>query len=79
MSLEAIKIDLARQLFNIDKKTVLEQIKKILEKEAIVAYTTSGEPLTKEAYIAKVKVAEADIEQGNYTTHEQLLEEIKKW
>ena len=79
MSLESIKIDIAKQLFNIDKMTVLEQIKRILEKEAVVAYTTSGEPLTKEAYIAKVKAAEADIEQGNYTTHEQLLKDIEKW
>ncbi len=79
MSLESIKIDIAKQLFNIDKMTVLEQIKRILEKETVVAYTTSGEPLTKEAYIAKVKAAEADIEQGNYTTHEQLLKDIEKW
>lgn len=79
MNLETLKIDLAKQLFNIDKEAVLNRIKDILDKEEIVAYTIDGKPLTKKAYIDSVKEAEKDIETGNYTTHQQLLEEIKKW
>ena len=79
MNLETTKIDLVKQLFNINKESVLKQIKTILDREEIVAYTVDGKPLTREAYIKEIKKAEKDIENGNYTTHEQLLEEIKKW
>lgn len=79
MNIESIKIDLAKQLFNIDKTAVLEKIKAILDKEEIVAYTTEGKPLSREAYIKAVKNAEQDIDNGNYITHSQLLENSKKW
>ena len=79
MSLETLKIDLAKQLFNIDKKAVLNRIKDILDKEEIVAYTVDGKSLTKKEYIATITEAEKDIEKGNYTTQEQLLVEIRKW
>ena len=57
----------------------MKQIKAILDREEIVAYTTSGKPLTREAYIQEIKKAEKDIDNGNYITHQELLEEIKKW
>lgn len=79
MSIETIKIDLVKQLFNINKKSVLKQIKAILDKEEIVAYTTSGKPLTRKAYIQEIKKAEKDIDNGNYITHQKLLDDIKKW
>lgn len=49
----------------------------VLDKEEIVAYTTEGKPLSREAYIKAVKNAEKDIDNGNYITHSQLLENIK--
>lgn len=79
MSIETIKIDLVKQLFNINKESVLKQIKAILDKEEIVAYTTSGKPLTRKAYIQEIKKAEKDIDNGNYITHQELLDDIKKW
>ena len=79
MNIETTKIDLVNQLFNINKESVLKQIKAILDREEIVAYTTSGKPLTREAYIQEIKKAEKDIDNGNYITHQELLEEIKKW
>lgn len=79
MSIETIKIDLVKQLFNINKESVLKQIKAILDKEEIVAYTTSGKPLTRKAYIQEIKKAEKDIDNGNYITHQKLLDDIKKW
>lgn len=79
MNIEAIKIDLAKQLLNINKTSVLEKIKAILDKEEIVAYTTDGKPLSREAYIKAVKNSEKDIDNGNYITHNQLLEKIKSW
>ncbi len=79
MSIETIKIDLVKQLFNINKESVLKQIKAILDKEEIVAYTTSGKSLTRKAYIQEIKKAEKDIDNGNYITHQELLDDIKKW
>jgi len=79
MNLESIKIDIAKQLFNINSTTVLQKIKAILDKEEIVAYTTDGKPLSRDQYIKAVKNAEQDIDNGNYITHSQLLENFKKW
>ena len=45
----------------------------------IVVYTVSGEPLTKEIYIQKVKEAEKRINDGHFTTHEDLLKEMQSW
>ena len=79
MNIEITKIDIAKKLFNVNKESVLKQLKAILDKEEVVAYTTSGKPLTKAEYIKEIKEAEQDIENGNYITGKQLLEDIKKW
>ena len=77
MNIETTKIDLAKKLFNVNKESVLEQIKVILEKEEVVAYTINGSPLTKTEYINQVKEAEQDIAYGKHISHEKLLENIK--
>ncbi len=79
MNLEVTKIDLAKKLFNTNNESVLKQIQIILEKEEIVAYTINGKPLTRVEYIKEIKAAEKEIENGNYISHEQLLENIKTW
>lgn len=79
MSLESLKIDLTKQLFSVDKVAVLEKIKAILDKEEIVAYTVDGIPLSRESYIKAIKQADEDMENGHYLTHNQLVENIKKW
>lgn len=79
MNLESLKIDLTKQLFNIDKITVLEKIKAILDKEEIVAYTVDGIPLSRESYIKAVKDSEDDMDNGHFLTADQLLENVKKW
>jgi hypothetical protein len=79
MNLESLKIDLTKQLFNIDKITVLEKIKAILDKEEIVAYTVDGIPLSRESYIKAVKDSEEDMDNGHFLTTDQLLENVKKW
>ena len=79
MNIEITKIDLAKKLFNINKESVLKQLKAILDKEEVIAYTTDGKPLTRDEYIKEVKSAEQEIGNGNYITGEQLLENIDKW
>lgn len=79
MNIEITKIDLAKKLFNINKESVLKQLKAILDKEEVIAYTTDGKPLTRTEYIKEVKTAEKEIENGNYITGEQLLKNIDRW
>ena len=47
--------------------------------KSIVAYTTSGDPLTKEEYIQKVTTAYEEAKNGDVITTEELLKEMKKW
>ena len=49
------------------------------DEEAIVAYTTSGDPLTKEQYIKTVTTAYEEAKNGDVVTTEELLNEMKNW
>ncbi len=51
----------------------------IQEDDAIVGKTTNGEPLTKEAFIAKVREAYSEAKGGNVKTSEEILAEIEGW
>jgi hypothetical protein len=79
MNIEALKIDLAKQLFSVNEKSVLEQIKSILEKKAVIAYTTDGKPLTVQAYNKALEKAEQDIVKGKLTDSATLKKEVKSW
>ena len=47
--------------------------------ETIVAYTTAGQPLTKEAFINQVRESYAAGKQGKFKTSAELLEEMQTW
>ena len=79
MNIETLKIDLAKQLFNINEKSVLEQIKSILDKKAIVAYSSDGKPLTVQSYNKALEKAEQDILKGKITDSKNLKKEVKSW
>ncbi|MCK5209265.1 MAG: hypothetical protein KAQ62_14815 [Cyclobacteriaceae bacterium] len=79
MNLETFKIDLAKQLFNINEKSVLEQIKMILDSKEIVAYATDGKPLNIQEYNAALENAEQDIRKGKVISSDELKNEIKSW
>jgi len=79
MNIETLKIDLAKQLFNNNEKSVLEQIKSILEKKVVVAYSTDGKPLTVQAYNKALEKAEQDILKGKLTDAATLKKEVKSW
>ena len=74
MDIQATKIELVKQLLNVDKELVLNKIKAILSSEHInvVGYTPLGEPLTEEKYIAHINQISDDIENGarTYTSSE---------
>lgn len=79
MNIETIKIDLVKQLFNINERSVLAQIKGILDRKEIVAYSADGTPLTVQAYNKALEKAEQDVLKGRVTSSDELKEEVKDW
>lgn len=49
------------------------------EMPSIVAFTTAGEPLTKEDFIARIRASHAAGKRGEVKTSEKVLEEIESW
>ena len=47
--------------------------------DEIVAYTVSGEALTRETYRQRIAEAEAEIEKGHYITQEDLEKKVRSW
>ncbi len=63
-------------------ENLLQEINRFIneyEDEEIVAYTVSGKPLTRSDYKKKIQMAEEQIKNGQYISHEDLIEEIKSW
>jgi hypothetical protein len=79
MDLQVVKIDVLQKIMNVSKISLLDKINDILDKEVIVGYTTDGEPLTKEAYNARLLLAEKQIASGNYISQEDLEKEVENW
>lgn len=51
----------------------------VQDENNIVAYTTDGKPLTAAQYKAELDLSEKEIENGQFTTQEDLEKEIEKW
>lgn len=79
MDLQAEKIDLIQKILSIQKESIIDKIKNILEKEMIVGYTTDGKPLTKKAYNARLEKAEQQIASGDYLSQEEIEKEAENW
>ncbi len=47
--------------------------------ESVVAYSVKGEPLSKEEYLKRIKAADRAIDEGAFTTTEDLEKEIENW
>jgi predicted transcriptional regulator len=85
MDIQATKLELIKLLMSVENESLLQEIKSFLKSnsnsvsEEILAYTTKGEPLTKDEYLAKIQQGLDDIEAGRVISHEGLLNEIKTW
>ena len=81
--MEATKLrkQLVDYINNADEK-ILNEVKALVENyenDRVIAHTVQGQPLTREKMQQEIAEAEADFKKGNYTTQEQLKEEIKNW
>jgi predicted transcriptional regulator len=65
------------RLSSADREILYARIQK--EREEIIAYTTSDEPLTKRQYIEKIEQAIAEADRGELITDEELQKEIDTW
>lgn len=64
-----------------DKET-LREVNEILENyiaKKIVAYSSDGQALSKEAYIGSIKAADATMDNGEFTSVEDLEKEVRNW
>jgi hypothetical protein len=74
------KLELVKHILNVDKESVLVKIKEILlNEEEIVVHTVKGEPLTKSQYIRKIEEAKKRIDNGQFTSHDDLLKDVENW
>lgn len=79
MDLKSAKINVMQKIMNVSNASLLDKISKILDEEMVVGYTTEGQPLTADQYNERLQVAERQIKSGDYTSQEDLEDEINNW
>lgn len=79
MNIEAKRIELAKWILETEEETLAEVDNIRNNSSTIVCKTVLGNMLTKDQYKLKLMEAEARIEAGEFTDHEQLLEEMENW
>ena len=73
MDLEARKYEFIQKLFNVNE-TLFEKLEAIVNKE-----TKESKRISLEQYNKEIDASIADIEAGNYHTHEEVKEMVKQW
>lgn len=73
MNTEALKINLAKRIFEISDKEILEKINHLLQSENVVGYRPNGEPITESDFISEMDAQQERIKNGTakfYTSEE---------
>ncbi|WP_418264380.1 hypothetical protein [Flavobacterium faecale] len=81
MDIAAKKLELMDWLLKLKDETKIKKIlafKTILDNDTVI-HTAKGYPVDKEEYIQMVKEADERISLGNFTTIEELENEIENW
>tara|TARA_R110000868_G_scaffold62248_2_gene188302 strand:+ start:351 stop:602 length:252 start_codon:yes stop_codon:yes gene_type:complete len=80
MNIEAYKIRLLKKVLEEKNESTLIKINRILNKEdEIVAYSTSGEPLTKLEYLRQIEKGANDIAEGKILSSVELRNRVNSW
>lgn len=79
MNVQEIKLDIFQKLMQVKEPNVLNKISKILDEEAIIAYTTDGKSLTAKEYNVRLKFAEKQIKSGKSVSQDDLEKEAENW
>lgn len=81
METTKLRRELVDYLNNADER-ILKEVKALVdnyENDEIIAYSVQGKPLTREEMRQEIAEAEEEYTKGNFSTHNQLKEEIKGW
>lgn len=80
MNIEAFKISLLKKVLEEKNESILKKINRLLNKDAkIVAYSASGEPLTKLDYLKEIEIGVNDIADGKVLSSKELRNKIDSW
>jgi hypothetical protein len=80
MDIQAEKLHLIEELVRIQDIRIIEQVKKLLMKNnSVVGYEINGDPITRKQLIKRIEQAEARIDNGIFTTQEDLEKEAENW
>jgi hypothetical protein len=60
---------------------IIEQIKQLLKQKhnPVVGYQINGDPITRKQLIKRIEEAEKRIDNGEFTTQEDLEKESERW
>ena len=75
MNLQAEKINIIKQLINIQDINIIEKINELLSK----SYKDNVEPMTLDKFFAKIEESEQAYLKGDIISHNDLKNEIKLW
>lgn len=76
MNTEALKINIAKRIFEISDKVILEKINHLLQNESIIGYRPNGEPITEIDFISEMDAQQERIK--NRTAIFYTSEEVRK-
>jgi len=84
MSAAELRLDIIKRMLHLsDVKTLVELRKFLLsldaQNEVSDEYLVAGKKLSEADYINFLKESEAEIEKGEFTTLDDLIEESKEW
>ena len=79
MDLQARKYEFIRELFKVDKASVMDKLEKILRKEQFSEKDNKNERETLEQYNAEIDESIAQIERGEFYTQEEVEKMASKW
>lgn len=79
MDIQATKLDVLQKIMGVTQSSVLQKINEILNKEMIVGYTVSGEPLDIEAYKNDIDQARKEARSRKVISQEELEKKSKNW
>jgi len=79
MNIEKSKMEVMEMLLKVRSKSLINQMKELLQKEMIVGYTTAGKPLTLKQYNQRLAKAEKEYTEGKWLSQEDAEKESEQW
>lgn len=79
MNIAVKKVELIEWLAKLEDKTLLEQVDNLKKKAIKETYLAKMKPMTSTKYSAMLDRAEKDLENGKFTSSEDLEKESSHW